>query len=234
MTKFTRKASVKKRRLYVSLLILHAFVVMWPMLVQELILKERISMSSDTMGIIESVVALALIVVNCLFIREFITNRFIFYGFCVISTIGVIFSTIGHVSSDLTANLHAFKNYNLISGIMVLTTLCIVFGVAVKDIFRLKHDMTYSLIGAANMFLLIGSIFSFIINISGTVFDDMLVPLSQIAEIDIYANKLAFYTLGGVELPFPHVDPFIKHILVIESICANLFVVMIIGRLLSK
>jgi len=234
MKKFTRKATAKKRSLYISLLCLHSAVVMWPMLVQELIINNRISMSMDTMGIIESVIALALIITNCLFVREFISNRFAFYGFCVISSIGVIFSTVGHISTGLSADLNSFRNYNLISSIMVLATLCIVFGVAVKDIFRLKHDTTYSLIGAINMFLLIGSIFSFMINISGTLFDGMVVPLSQITEIDIQSNKLAFYTLGSMELPFAHVDPFIRHLLVIESVCANLFVVMIIGRLLSK
>jgi len=62
----------------------------------------------------------------------------------------------------------------------------------------------------------------------------MVVAPDQISNIDAVANKLAFYALAIMDSPFDPVNPFIRNILMLESIFAHLFVVVIIGRLLSK
>lgn len=127
-----------------------------------------------------------------------------------------------------------FRILNIIGCSIIFFCTSFTFYVAVKDIFRLRHDLTYSLLGAANIFLLIGTIFGFLVNIAGSVFVGMVLPLDRLIEINNYANILSYFTLATVDLPYNNINPFIRTILIIESIFAHLFVVMIVGRLLSK
>jgi hypothetical protein len=226
--------SRRKKLLYLGLFSFQILVVFWPMLGGELIGQGRIGMSFQTMGMIETLWVLVLIITNVFFLREFIQYRWFLFIMIGIYVFSFTLSTIIHVNQDIAKDPELFNQLNLLSFITVFMGLCYTFYVAVQDIFRIKHDMTYSLIGAANIFLLIGSLFAFIIAITGCVFPGMVVPIDQALILDNHANTLSFYTLASVDLPFDNVNPFIRKILVIESIFSHLFVVIIIGRLLSK
>jgi hypothetical protein len=205
-----------------------------PLLSIDLIDQKRINLGFDAMGIIETFFVLCLIVTNLFFIREFIRRKWILVIAIISFTLSFVASTLARAVPSI-ANDHSM--FNLINGIglfLVLMNLLFTFNVAVKDIFRIKHDATYSLIGAANIFLLIGSIFAFVIALLGSIFPGLVVPLEQSMVLDIRANELAFFTLGSIDLPYNDVNPFIRKILVLESIFSHLFVVIIIGRLLSK
>ena len=201
---------------------------------QELIVQQRISMSIAQMGMLQSLIVLILIIINSLFVKEFIPNKWWFYFVVSLSGSGFVLLTLSHSVPSFVHNHELFRILSLMAHCCVLCSLCFTFYAAAKDIFRLKHDLSYSLLGAANIFILIGSIFSFIINISGSVFVGMVVPLDQMITLDIHAFKLSFYALAGMDIPFDNVNPFIKNILVVESIFSHLFAVMIVGRLLSK
>ncbi len=226
--------SRRKRFYYVALLVFQILVVFWPMMTVELIVQGRTSMNFDTMGMIENVLVLVLIIVNILFLKQFVGNKWVFLVICLIYAVSFIVSTVAHISPTIRADASLLRKMNLFSFFTIFWCLCYTFYVAVKDIFRYKHDLVYSLVGAANIFLLIGSIFGFIINIVGSVFPGMVVPVDQVMVLDTHSNTLAYYTLASIDLPFDNVNPFIRNILVIESIFSHLFVVMIIGRLLSK
>jgi hypothetical protein len=226
--------SRRKKILYVGLFTFQILVVFWPMMSVELILQQRMNMSFTVMGMIENLLVLILIVTNIFFIREFIKSKPLWYFFILLYAGSFILSTIIHVNQDIAKDPERFTQLNLIALSMVFIGLWYTFYVAVRDIFRIKHDNLYSLLGAANIFLLIGSLFAFVIAIIGCIFPGMVVPMEQGLMLDNHANTLSFYTLASVDLPFDDVNPFIRKILVIESIFSHLFVVIIIGRLLSK
>lgn len=233
MTEETLEVTRRKKLLYIGLFVFQILVVFWPMMSTELILQERINLSFEAMGMIETLLVLILIITNIFFIREFIKNKWFFVLMLFVYAFSFTLSTIIHVNADLAKNVELFNRLNLLAYSSVFFGLLYTFYVAVKDIFRFKHEMIYSLLGAANIFLLIGSLFAFVIAMFGCLFPGMVVPIEQGLILDNYSNILSFYTLASIDVPM-EVNPFIGRILVIESIFAHLFVVIIIGRLLSK
>jgi len=203
------------------------------MFLQELIIQERIPVTMF-FGITQSIIILCLIITNSFFVKEFIPNKGWFYLVCILNGVSFISITISHTVPAVTGDPELYKMFSLVGAVAVLSTLWFTFMGATKDIFKLKHDLGYSLLGAVNIFILIGFIFTFFITISGSVFPNMVVAPDQISNIDAVANKLAFYALAIMDSPFDPVNPFIRNILMLESIFAHLFVVVIIGRLLSK
>lgn len=230
----TETTSRRKKMLYLGLFSFQVMVVFWPLLSIDLIDQKRMGLSFDAMGMIETVWVLALVVTNVLFIREFIKRKWILVIAIFSFALSIVASTLARAIPAIANDPYMFNLVNGIGLFLVLINLIYTFYVAVKDIFRIKHDVIYSLIGAANIFLLIGSIFAFIIALFGTIFPGMVVPVEQALTLDIRANELAFFTLGSIDLPYNDVNPFIRKILVLESIFSHLFVVIIIGRLLSK
>lgn len=220
--------------MYILLLVFQSLLVFVPMFLQDLIFQQRTSMSFAQLGMLQSVIVVGVIIVNIMFVKEFISNKWLFYLLCLINAASFIISSIAYSTPSVMANQELFRYCNIMTSLLVLSNLCVTFYVAVQDMFRIKHDITYSLLGAASIFILIGFIFSFIINLTGSLFVGMVVPADQIIAINNHANKLAFYALASMDSPFDDVNPFIRNILVIESIFAHLFVVIIIGRLLSK
>ena len=227
-------ASKRKRRLYLMLLIFQVLMIFYPMLLQELITQHRVPLTMAFLGITQTIIVLVLITTNSLFVKEFIADIGWFYLVVGLNITGFIVFSVSHVVPSVSGDPEFFRIFSLIGYCCVFISLCFTFYAATKDIFKLRHDLTYSLLGAANIFLLIGFLFSFIINISGLVFAGMVLPLDQMIGMDVYSSKLAFYALASMDPPFDNINPFIKNILVIESIFAHLFVVIIIGRLLSK
>lgn len=227
-------ASKHKRRLYVALLIFQCLIVFWPMFMTDLMSQGWIPTNMVFMGISQSLIVLGMIIANSLFVKGLIASKWGFYFIIIMNGINYILSFSTHTNPELMNNHMLFRNLNIVSALLILSTLFVTFYVAVKDIFRLKHDLTYSLLGAVNIFMLIGTIFSFIIMLVGSIFVGMIVPLDQMLILDIHSMKLAFYSLASMDPPYDVVNPIIRNLLVVESIVAHLFVVLIIGRLLSK
>ena len=48
------------------------------------------------------------------------------------------------------------------------------------------------------------------------------------------AYKLSFFTLGGVDNPFENSNDIIKSVAATEALFTHLYVVLVVGRLLSK
>jgi hypothetical protein len=227
-------ANRKKRLLYIGLFVFQILVVFFPMLCSDLILQGRTSMTFDTLGMMVTIIVLILITINIFFIQQFINRKVVLIPVVAIYAISYIVSTYAHISPDVLNNPEVFRQCNLFSMSCVFGNLCFTFYVAVKDIFRYKHDLVYSLVGAASIFLLIGSLFGIFIVITGYIFPGMVVSPDAWISLDNTANVLSFFTLASIDLPFDNVNPFIRTILVVESIFSHLFVVMIVGRLLSK
>lgn len=226
--------SRRKKLLYLGLFLFQIMVVFWPLLAIDLIEQKRTNMGFDAMSLIQTLLIVILIVTNTLFIREFIKKKWVLFLVIASFIISTILGTIARAVPSIANNFELSNALSCTGMFLVLINLILTFYVAVIDIFRIKHDAIYSLVGAANIFLLIGSIFSFLIGVLGCLLPGLVVPVDQAMVIDIRANEYAFYTLASIDLPYNDVNPFIRKVLVLESIFAHLFVVIIIGRLLSK
>jgi hypothetical protein len=122
--------------------------------------------------------------------------------------------------------------YGKLTQIMNLSALCFTFSVVVTDIFKERHNLGYGLLGAANIYILIGVNFAFLYSIVHYHFEPSSIINSDILMREYFV--MSFYVLAGMDNPMQQVLPVIKNISVFESIFANLFTVMIVGRLLTK
>ena len=116
-----------------------------------------------------------------------------------------------------------------------LIALGLVFYILIKDMFLNKHDLVYSLLAASNIYFMIPLIFSFIYALVA-VHNPILVgnPLTLEALLFNCFNYSWFVLSGIIDFPSDKIGELIQSIAVLESLSGNLFIVFIIGRLLSK
>lgn len=118
---------------------------------------------------------------------------------------------------------------------LTLLALGLVFYILIKDMFLNKHDLVYSLLGASNIYLMIPLIFSFIYTLV-SVHNPSLVgnPLT-INELVFNCFSYSWFVMSGIiDFPNDKIGELIQSIAVLEFLTGNLFLVFIIGRLLSK
>lgn len=129
----------------------------------------------------------------------------------------------------------AYKNLNMLSLTSSLISFIVLLYFMLIDIFKEKHEITYRLWGSACIYLLFASTFALIYTLT-----EMLIPAEFALEAghDVFrfmpCYALSFYTIAGIDSPFEEFSMLVKNITVIESIFANLYIVLVVGRLLSK
>ncbi len=111
----------------------------------------------------------------------------------------------------------------------------LVFYILLKDIFLQKHDLTYSLLGASNIYFMIPMLFCYVYSLVA-VQDPSLVHADPFVIKTVLFNCLdySWYVLACIDYPGEKIGEAIQSIAILESISANLFIVFIIGRLMSK
>jgi hypothetical protein len=118
--------------------------------------------------------------------------------------------------------------FSLISFVILLYFMVI-------DIFREKHDILYRLWGSASIYMLIGASFGLFFSLL-----EILLPgeFQLNTAFDIFhfipCYNFSFYNLAGMDSPYDNFSMLVKNIAVIESIFSNLYIVLVVGRLLSK
>lgn len=129
-------------------------------------------------------------------------------------------------------------NYKLLSGFSVsfsLISFVILLYFMFADIFRESHDITYRLWGCASIYLLIGSAFGLFFTLLEIIYPEEF-GISTVYDIFhfIPCYNFSFYNLAGIDAPFENFSLLVRNIAVIESIFSNLYIVLVVGRLLSK
>jgi hypothetical protein len=111
----------------------------------------------------------------------------------------------------------------------------LVFHILLKDIFLRKHDLTYSLLGATNIYFLIPVIFCYIYALVA-VQTPVIVNADPLNIQEVFLNcwEYSWYVLAGMDYPAGKIGEALQSIAILESISANLFIVFIIGRLMMK
>jgi hypothetical protein len=116
-----------------------------------------------------------------------------------------------------------------------IVSFSIVLYYMIIDIFKEKHEISYRLWGSACIYLLFGAVFGLLYG-----FLEVLIPNEFMVDTPIDAfhiipcYNLSFYTLSGIDSPFENFSMLVKNLTVIEAIFSNLFIVLVVGRLLAR
>jgi len=167
-------------------------------------------------------------------VRELTENILIRRFVVVLLYVGVLLALITGMELVDKGTL-LFYAMMILSTSASLVSFLVLFYLMTYDIFNEKHDVTYRLWGSACIYLGIGASFGLAYCLL-----ELFLPgeFAIDSTIDIFhfipCYNFSFYTLAGMESPFTNFSPLVKNISVIESICSNLFIVLIVGRLLSK
>ena len=142
-----------------------------------------------------------------------------------------IISGMGTVNSTDPAYIYISTcsiSFSLISFIILLYYM-------VNDIFREKHDIIYRLWGSASIYMLIGATFGLFFS-----FLEILIPneFGIVYSYDIFnfitCYNFSYYNLAGIDCPYENFTILVRNVAVVESIFSNLYIVLVVGRLLSK
>lgn len=111
----------------------------------------------------------------------------------------------------------------------------IILVLMVNDIFVESHSIGYRLLGAACIYLNLGVVFSFAYGLINLLLENAM-GLNTPADFVAYIHcvNYSFYTLANVDPPYQAASGIIHAMGVIQSLLVNLYIVLLIGRLLSK
>ncbi len=225
----------QRKRLYIYLLIFQSLVYLVQLVFAEIYRQQLYPISEFALIILQVTAGICINVANVMFLKVFIQRNTIFY-FVVTIVIFSFFLQTSAAALTASSDYMGFSWYRVMQitvSILNLFVLGFTFIVGTRDIFSKKHDLTYSLVGAANIFLLIGFIFSVIYILLQYIFPGIIIPVEQTAELPSLSVVYSAYVLANMDLPVD-LNVFVRNIMVVESICAHLYAVMIVGRLLSK
>jgi hypothetical protein len=139
-------------------------------------------------------------------------------------------------STDLIDKNSALNNFLAVFSIaFALIAFIILLYFTIYDIFNEKHDITYRLWGSASIYMLLGATFGVLYMLLSILLPDQFRFNS---EVDLFrfasCYSYSFYTLSGIDSPFENFGLLIRNVSVIESVFSNLYIVLVVGRLLSK
>ncbi|MDX2188751.1 MAG: hypothetical protein SFY32_02705 [Bacteroidota bacterium] len=181
-------------------------------------------------------ISILLLVINYLsfeLLKDLTDSKFIVYLVVSSLTLAVVLQFLDGISM-LMPSMPSYQFLMLVAILLSLVPFLILLYLIFNDIFREKHDIVYRLWGCACIYLLFGVCFCLIYTMFAYAH-----PLEfGKTKIDIYVfvdcYNYSFYTLAGIDSPFPNFSNIVKNLSVIESVFSNLYVILVVGRLLSK
>lgn len=178
--------------------------------------------------------SLALTTVSLFFLYHFMKKKWYFRTLATALTLATV---VIFVATILQVEKTNFPLYRIILGCTTSVTLIMIFTSfyeAVTDVFGEKLKIRDSLMGAANIFLLIIILFTFIFAMVGIIIPNSVVADADISKLYNTCYIYSGYVVASLDLPNNNFSQFVRNGFVLESIFTHLFEVMIIGRLLSK
>jgi hypothetical protein len=164
---------------------------------------------------------------------NFYSTRWVNFSYAALLAFQLLFNAWTH--RDSHTDISSLVAPASIGYLANLTGFGIVFFILLKDIFSRKHDLSYALLGATNIYFMIPIIFTYVYTLVA-LHDPSLVQADPMAIRTLLFNcfDYGWYVLAGIDPPGEKYGEVIKSISILESISANLFVVFIIGRLMTK
>lgn len=162
---------------------------------------------------------------------NFYSNKWFRFGYAALLVFQTSFNAYAHREGHEAASLTIEATIAYVANLIGFG---VVFYILLKDIFSVKHHLIYSLLGASNIYFMIPVIFGYIFSLIA-VQDPSAIDAdpNELISILFRCFDLAWYTLAGIDFPGRAAEV-LESVAILESISANLFIVFIIGRLMSK
>lgn len=105
----------------------------------------------------------------------------------------------------------------------------------ILDIFAESHTISYRLWGAAVVYLMIVLFFTAILGMLQIYFRDGLgEPMDANVFSYIACFKYSFYAMSGLDLPYPNASDLFNNVVAVQGFSSNLYIVLLVGRVLTK
>jgi hypothetical protein len=146
----------------------------------------------------------------------------------------IIFGVILFVPNLIIGIPDAPQFIYLIGMILLITVNIFTIMILTKDIFLHQHDASYSLIGAANIYLGTPIIFT-CVYVAMELYEPGLMGQSydNFSALFLGCIEYSWYVLTGLENNVsPNIGRSILNVSIFESILGNLFIIFVVGRLL--
>ena len=232
---FKGSAKLDKRRpyLYALLLIFQVLSLISNIVLIPASKDSTTILSFPNAMLIDFVIVILLASVNMVFLYNFIRIKWVFWLMLVLLAISILLNFVNVIFK--LQELH-FPTFLVLFGITTFISITVIFFsflVAIRDIFG-NITVKESLLGATNLFLLIGSGFAFVYAFMNILMPGSMVPNAEISSLYNTCVIYSSHVLAGVDLPSNNFQPAIRNAMVFESVFGHLYAVFIVGRLLSK
>jgi hypothetical protein len=166
-------------------------------------------------------------------LRNFTANKIILIS-CLVTLIAVIIASVGEFPYYKIFTVSDRQLYLLIIHGLLFPVEVTVIGFAIRDIFSGEFLTPDKLWGSACVFLMIGISFASLYDLICIVNPQGLGESLEMGLANYSACVFhSFSVLGGMDPNHPHAIRLIRNISVIEAVWGNLFVVLIIGKLMG-
>ena len=167
-------------------------------------------------------------------LKDFTNNKILIGAFLVILTTIVIIGLLGEFPFYQILEINDRRSYLFGLHAALFPIEITVIGFAIRDLFSGNTFTKSKLWGAAAVYLMIGISFASLydlINIAspGILGVDLSLGLESYSEFIYYS----FNILGGLDTAYPNPSPLLRNLGVIEAVWANLYAILIIGKLLG-
>ncbi len=221
-----------KKKLHIGFLVFLILFHLLHLVLLEMVKNGMWNLSDMVVNASLSIIAFGLTIICILFFRNFIKQKWLFFSYVLLFVICGSFqlTTLSYDINDTQSIRHILLMWSVAISVFIFFSILIV---TIKDIFTKKHDLTYALLGAANIFLAIIVTFAFTISLIFLANPQLLPHAITINDINNASFIISSYSVAGIDFPFP-VPKIVQNIMTFQSIIMHLYAVMIVGRLLSR
>ena len=239
MIRFNRKLTLKellkeKRKDYRNIVIIQVMIVTVGLLFSDIILEEQESLSSKLIITLFSMFSAFYAFLLWDLLRNFTNNQYLIKGIIFVIACIVI---VGALTEFPFYNIIEFENrraylFVLHGCLFPIEVLVIVF--TIRDIFGGNVLTPEKLWGAACIYLMMGISFASLYDLINFASPGCFGPILPLG-IPSYSECIyySFNILGSTETIYPNPIRLVRNIGVIEAVWGNLFIVLIIGKLLT-
>ncbi len=167
-------------------------------------------------------------------LKDFTTNKLLIGTFLFVLTSIVVIGLLGEFPFYKFIEIEDRRSYLFALHAGLFPIEITVIGFAIRDLFSGNTFTKSKLWGAAAVYLMIGISFASLydlINIAspGILGVELSLGLESYSEFIYYS----FNILGGLDTSYPNPAPILRNLGVIEAVWANLYAILIIGKLLG-
>jgi hypothetical protein len=167
-------------------------------------------------------------------LRNFTTQRWLINTYLGILVISIGTGILGEFPYYKIIEVSDRQSYLLVIHLLLFVIEVTVIGFAIRDIFTGDYLTPDKLWGAACIFLMIGISFGSLYDLlciirPGSLGEPVEMGLPSYSECVAHSMSI----LGGADPGHPNASKLIKNLSVIEAVWSNLFVVLIIGKLMG-